>query len=259
MNAFVRKEIRNLLPSFALAIAAALTWWVLPSAETSRFHRLFWILPIACCPGLVLMMCMESFGREFSSGNVTHLLSQPISRARIWWTKTLLLLGAVSAVFCVWFVSVILAAPSAFAGANDGMDLIAWSAVVALLCLSGGLWTVLLLRHTGIAFWVAILIPAAIAVSIVHWADRQGVAAGERLLAVWLGYAVVGFVLAWRLFLRLQDLQWTGGTIQMPWLAGGKSATNAVRSTVRRIGPSVRYSAVNCAFMNRSSSLLVLL
>ena len=39
-------------------------------------------------------MTLGSFGRELSAGTFSFLLAQPVSRSRVWWTKTLLLAAA---------------------------------------------------------------------------------------------------------------------------------------------------------------------
>ena len=82
MNAFVKKEIRLLLPGFL-----AVFCWKRCSRGFGRGRtrllascRLFFFLGI-------IILAVDSFGREFSSGTFQLLLSQPVERKQIWRTK----------------------------------------------------------------------------------------------------------------------------------------------------------------------------
>lgn len=216
MNAFIRKEIRSLAPSFVLAFALALSFWLLPEGSSNSNLRFLRQIPLIGCPAFLLMMSLNLFGREITSGTFASLLVQPMERSRIWWTKVLILLGGLVLIAAVWGFSMIFA--PAFDAPTETRSFILLFAVLASFTLaSGALWTVLLLRHVGIAFWITLLIPMALFVSIASWfhgnIDSQALAVIGLVLTV---YSIAGFLFAWRLFLRAQDLEWSSATIQIP-------------------------------------------
>ena len=110
MNPLVKKEIRLLLPSFLVSLLLALSIWLLPEHLGSKSGIIngFLVFPFFFCPVMLVITALNSFGSEFSSGTFSLLLAQPVPRARIWWTKTLLLAVAVLLVWFVWCYSCIL-------------------------------------------------------------------------------------------------------------------------------------------------------
>jgi hypothetical protein len=117
-------------------------------------------------------------------------------------------------------------------------ELIHWSGLlttvglIGLVIFSGGLWTVLLLRQVAAAFWFTVLTPgilAGILETLCDWGSMEGTRSATRILEVGLLlYSVAGILFARRLFLRAQDLQWTGGTIALPRFGwGAKIRTDA--------------------------------
>ena len=86
MNAYLRKEIRLLLPSFSAALVLAFSAWLLPldPAHVSELRKALAVLPFVLCPVMMVLMSLDSFGREVASGTFSSLLAEPISRRRIW-------------------------------------------------------------------------------------------------------------------------------------------------------------------------------
>ena len=221
MNAYLRKEIRLLLPSFAFAMVAALSIWLIPPDSKQGQNHWMWLIifPILVCPALVVMMALDSFGREMSCNTFANLLSQPISRSRIWWTKSSLLALALITIFGTWVLSLLMHLPGFFwANSNEMHDMFITAALLVVTVYSGGLWTVLLLRQVGAAFWFTLIAPAALATLTGYVTDRFGEASQveHNIICVLVTYSVASFVWAWRLFLRAQDVQWTGGEIALP-------------------------------------------
>lgn len=219
MNPLVKKEIRLLLPGWSITLLLALSIWLLPEHPGSRpgiFTTLF-AIPFLLCPLMLIVTVLGSFGREINSGTFSMLLAQPLSRSRIWWTKSLLLLAVVLLVWFVWCYSQI---ASNQVNANLG-DLEISTALAALAMYSGGLWTVLLLRQVAAAFWFTILTPAALLMSISnlleHYPDKV---VNHVLIVIFILYGLGGYWFAHWLFMRAQDTQWTGGTIALPGMQG---------------------------------------
>ena len=220
MNPLVKKEIRLLLPSWSITLLLALSIWLLPEHLRSRHNIIApfqLIAPFLLCPLMLIMTVLGSFGREFSSGTFSMLLAQPVSRTRIWWTKSLLLLGAVLLVWLVWCYSQI---ASNQVNSNVG-ELEMSTALSALAIYSGGIWTVLLLRQVAAAFWFTVLTPAALLMSISnlleHYPDKV---VNHVLIVIFTIYGLGGYWFAYWLFMRAQDTQWTGGTVSLPGMQG---------------------------------------
>src|SRR5262245_8481629 len=109
MNTLARKEIRLLLPSFATALVLTFSVWLVPHDPSAPgLGALLSVFPFLLCPAMVVMMTLDSFGRELASGTFTNLLAQPISRSRVWRTKTVVLAGALVLVFVAWWLSFLL-------------------------------------------------------------------------------------------------------------------------------------------------------
>src|ERR1700722_5219635 len=101
MNSLIAKEIRLLLPAFALALLLSIVpAWVLTTPDKGGEFLTF-TFPLLCFGGL--MLTLTSFGREFGMGTFPLLLALPLSRARIWWVKIILLSGALALIFGGYF------------------------------------------------------------------------------------------------------------------------------------------------------------
>jgi hypothetical protein len=235
MNAFLKKEIRLLLPTFIGALALAFSLWLIPSESYFRSPvmtamgstgktSLLPILPFLLCPALVLLMTLDSFGREINAGTFSQLLSQPISRGKIWRTKTVLLALAIAIVWAIWWLSFLNNNMSTIFDKvflNDLKELhemFITTIIFPFVVFSGGLWTVLLLRQVAAAFWFTLSIPSALALAAMSFAEKFSISVEPAIVTVLAVYSVVGFVFARELFLRGQDVQWTGGIIALPGL-----------------------------------------
>ncbi len=229
MNALLRKEVRLLLPSFAAALLLSFSLWLMPRGMpvNSGFNQFLLLLTVIACPVAALSMALDSFGREISSGTFPFLLAQPISRTRLWWTKTLLLAAALLVVLLSWAFSF----HFCVLGEIMRSDPTAWkwgphvtAAMVALVMFSGALWTVLFFRQVAAAFWFTLIIPGAILLAFINLMEHAPVL-GRNLLLLTLGlYSLVGFLWARRLFLNAQDIARTGGEITMPrWRGLGRT------------------------------------
>ena len=215
MNPLVKKEIRLLLPGWSITMLLALSIWLLPEHLGSRpsIISILLVIPYLLCPLMLIMTVLGSFGWEFSSGTFSMLLAQPLSRARIWWTKSLLLMGAVLLVWFVWCYS-----QTASKQVNSNLEELEISTALAVLAIySGGLWTVLLLRQVAAAFWFTVLTPAALLMSVSdlleHYPDKV---VNHVLIVIFSIYSLGGYWFAHWLFIRAQDAQWTGGAIALP-------------------------------------------
>jgi ABC-type transport system involved in multi-copper enzyme maturation permease subunit len=235
MNALVRKEIRLLLPSFAVACGLAYFNQFTPNPFLPGHGQMspYWyLLPFVLCPLMVAMLALQSFGAEMSSGTFPALLAQPVPRKTIWNTKILLLALAVLVIAFFWCATFKVRATS------TGYHFKSWPLVevvglIAMVIVSGGLWTVLLLRQITIAFWVTLLIPIGIASSVFCFVQDEPYEFIGRMVMIALGvYSIAGFLFARRLFLRAQDVQWTGTNIAMPEVRG--LSRFKIRSGLRR-------------------------
>ena len=223
MNSLVKKEIRLLLPSFLIGIVLTFANGFL-KADQSGFNGLIAIVSFGSCSVIAVFMALNSFGAEISSGTFSMLLEQPVSRHRIWRTKTLLLAAALFIGGFLWCAILylrfeVLNPPKGFV---DYWDIFLRTWVFLPVVYSGALWTVLLLRQMAAAFWFTLLTPCAIVMLIVGlWPEKYPDACEPAVIAVLLVYSLAGFWFARRLFMRAQDVAWTGGTITLPemrWL-----------------------------------------
>ena len=221
MTPLIKKEIRLLLPAWlaVLVLEAGLPWIGSDRDITINSAPLFFFL------GMVLL-AVDSFGREFSLGTFSSLMVQPLERRQLWRTKLAVLLAAAALVFAAFFIScgLRLGHTPGFPGpipANLEHDF-RWamlaSGTVMLVALAGGLWTALLLRQSATAFWITLLAPMGL-LAVISLAATQIIAPpSDRVIAVAL-YALAGlyiagaFWLAHRLFFRAEDVGWTGGVI----------------------------------------------
>lgn len=216
MNVLLKKEIRMLLPSFLIGLALAFSFLLLPRNRPNSVWDFLIVLPMMCCPAMVVMMSLDSFGRELSAGAFPGLLVQPMSRERLWWIKTGLLFGAVLIILSAWWISFLLGWPTPLTPEDIHHTLLA-TGLFALTAYSGGLWTVLLLRQVGTAFWFTLLVPAGLIAGLANFLpERYSEHLTFVIVTSLVVYSIAGFLFAWRLFLRAQDTQWTGATISLP-------------------------------------------
>src|SRR6266581_182478 len=227
MTPIVAKEIRLLLPAYAMALLLAIVpIWLVPGDPGAATIFSF-------CFGAVIL-AVSSLGREFGLRTFPLLLAQPLERSRIWWTKISVLAVAMITVMAAWLLSITFAR-FAF-GHSFGLELgrslaegvLLIGAGATMVSFSGGLWSTLLLRQIIAAFWFTILIPLAI---LVITSNEKASAFMWPALSL---YSIAGFLWAWRQFLRAQETGWTGGVISFP---GWKSAQAASRASMRTYRP----------------------
>jgi hypothetical protein len=230
MNMFLKKEIRLLLPSWVISLLLALSFWLLPRDSNSNFGitRNLLALPFFFCPILLMVTIIKSFRHEISLRTFSLLLAQPISRVRIWRTKTMLLAVAVLLVWLTWCLSCACYNPT-ITGTKPWRDLWVASGLFAFTLYSGGLWAALLFRQIAAAFWFTILTPFLLAMVVgLFLRNYSESIQNEALFVAFILYSIAGFFWARRMFLRAQDTQWTGGEISFSWRK--KSLTQAATS-----------------------------
>lgn len=153
------------------------------------------------------------------------LLAQSVSRQRIWRTKTLLLAAALFIGGFLWCAILYLRfevfnPPKGFV---DYWDIFLSTWLFLLVIYSGALWTVLLLRQIAAAFWFTLIVPAALLTISSFFPQNASDKVIELVVIIVLtAYSVAGFIFARWLFLRAQDVAWTGGTIALPEMRGLK-------------------------------------
>jgi hypothetical protein len=223
MNALVKKEIRLLLPNFVIACVLALAGCFFPNNPDSLLNSITYFIGCVVCPAAAIMLALSSFGAEVGSGIFTNLLALPVSRLKIWETKIALLIAAMLVVALLWVAGFLISAfhGSQNHGNNDWLDLLAVVIVFGLVIFSGGLWTVLLLRQVAAAFWFTLLIPGTLLMIVAALFGEYDGNFFEGLIVSVLGlYSLGGILFARWLFLRAQDVQWSGGNIVLPELRG---------------------------------------
>ncbi len=224
MNALVKKEIRLLLPGFLMGVALSLANWFL-KAERLGYDDFAFFISFVFCGAIAVFMALNAFGAEISAGTFSMLLAQPVSRHRIWQTKAWLLAAALFSagfLWCaiLWLRLELFKVPVAAGYCRDTFALVGLFLVVIY---SGALWSVLLLRQVAAAFWFTLLTPGALLVLITGlWPQKYAAAEEPAVIAALLIYSAAGIWFARRLFLRAQDVAWTGGTIALPEMRGLK-------------------------------------
>ncbi len=251
----MRKEIRLLLPFFAIAVfLAAVPVWLFP--ESSYKAPMSGMIFGGFALGTMLLG-LAPFGQEFSLGTFSSLLAQPAKRNRIWGTKLLLSAVAAIIVLLVLIISLHLRLNSLLNAVNERLlndewkvwnlsvrdslmvSLHSWGlwwigGVLVVVGLAGGLWTTLLFRQTGAALWFAILVPGVIYLCV-EWFTREESTRNICLAALLGIYSIAGVVWAHRMFLQAQDAQWLGGTVSL--LGFTSSETQSKSAMVRRKKP----------------------
>ena len=220
MNALIRKEVHLLLPGLLTGLLTILAALLLLASSTpeSTFAISLCMFLVLLCPAVVLITALGSFGNEFSLGTFSILLTQPVPRARIWWTKTLLSAATALLIWLGWYLCCYFIFVQEPSKAADFYGMFAITALIVLALFSSGLWAVLLIRHAAAAFWLAVLSTSAMIMVNAYLMNRWLSSNDFHLwvLGIPIGYSVAGFLFARCLFLRAQDVAWTGGKILVP-------------------------------------------
>ncbi|HWD18127.1 MAG TPA: hypothetical protein VHB20_02520 [Verrucomicrobiae bacterium] len=229
MNALLRKELRLILPSGgATLVLAVVPAWFFSRQDFAGWEKGdggYWMLGVALAFGLVFP-ALSSFGAEFNLGTFSILLSQPISRRRIW-------AGKLAALAVVTLAALAAQAGSLvwrFGWSDIVGKLGASSALLALVAVSGGWWSTLLLRQVAAAFWFAVFVPVLLTLTTVAaLAGKVTDELGIGCLTVLLGtYAAAGLVAAVKMFTRAQDVSEWGEALAPPsFIGAGANRTAA--------------------------------
>ena len=263
MSPLVRKELRSIFPLWLLAMVLAIlpVWLVWPGGRGIFAGAPGYLVYAPFAVG-VLLLSLIPFGQELNWGTFSILLAQPVSRKRLWRVKVLLLALALFLVFVGLVLSNQLRVDSVMSAAKtmvgrtyyvDGLDrtvegMIAATRHEALLDalmvgglgamvgLAGGLWTTLLFRQVSAAFWFTLLVPTGLGLLVGQllggFSDTVVRVGTCAVLGV---YSAVGVVWARRLFLQVQDTQWTGGVVSVPeWCGAGTQVRTGVAHRKRR-------------------------
>lgn len=204
MSPLIRKEVRMLLPNAVLIVALLLLVKLVPRQFGQGVNfGLVGIPLMIVCPILAILMVIGAFGREISPNMIGQFLSQPISRARVWGLKALLLAGCTMLLWWGWwqvfrFHFTVNHTPAELAALQVRTPLLA----AALF--SGGLWAILITRSMVTAFWIAALAPSAPGMFSEGFLEGR-VANPEAWVDVMLAvYVVACLASAFRLFVRLE-------------------------------------------------------
>ena len=225
MTPLLKKEIRLLLPAWLAVLCLEVGQpWITKDQDMAISAA-----PVFFFFGMVLL-AVDSFGREFSLGTFSGMMSLPVDRRQLWQTKLRVLLLAALLIFIPYFLSCDLrlhhsivatdwvwtADPTVIHG--DFTNAMLASGAVLLVALTGGLWTALLLRQTTSAFWIALLAPIGLGLLVLYLLSLIFPhPSPAKYLVFYFGlaglYITGAFGLAHRLFFRVEDAGWTGGVI----------------------------------------------
>ncbi|MHC1766600.1 MAG: hypothetical protein AB9869_20230 [Verrucomicrobiia bacterium] len=219
MNTLIRKEVRLLFPAWALTMVVLVGTMLVAPMEVLD-SLLFVLFALGA-----IFLALLPFGMEFSLGTFSSLLVQPTTRQRLWRIKAWVLAVALLSILTVmvsgyslrvWGYSLRLEAPT-FGRPADVEHFVRVCGLTALSAYAGGLWTTLLLRQISAAFWFTLLVPPAILVVVFTLPEQYGEADTANVIT-WLLviYGAGATFWARRLFVRAQDVQWTGGEIALP-------------------------------------------
>jgi ABC-type Na+ efflux pump permease subunit len=234
MNPLVKKEIRLLMPAWIVAmILATVPYWIVEFFDADVITANVFRPPCFIMFGM-LFLGITSFGSEISFKTFPLLLSQPVPRGRIWWTKISLLGTAFLSILAASMISwslLGLCHLDHFPGLLDAFGRVElWIYVFAFFL--GSLWTTLLLRQTIGAFWMTLFVPMAILVviNIVFFSWSVSDAVLDAIVSTaFVAYSIAGFIYAKKLFMQAQDTQWLEGIFTLTWRKGdSEQATGSI-------------------------------
>ena len=237
MERLIRKELRTIALPAAVVLVMGLVGGFGSARPDSRYWSsrmdllLEWLFMLACFVGPPTIMAWP-FGAEFRHGTMPMLLSQPVSRTRVWLVK--------------WLTSALALGLVVGAGFLVAMQSAQWMSVVrpvALLYLaavaSAPFWTVIA-RSTvgGAALTIAAMVWFELAISY-GWAYLNGTVhsiqfgmAIPALDVARAGYALITCWLGWRAFARFETVDRTSLSLSAGAHSAGWSPLRARRSGV---------------------------
>ena len=259
MSPLIRKEIRLILPFWAIAMFLAVAPSIIlprPLYVSGLEQIIFWPFGFGA-----VLLGLAPFGQEFSLGTFSLLMAQPADRRRIWATKTSFVMLGGLLMLVAFALALHFRIDLSLKDFTEGVARRNWpspdmqsdnsvranqlwnslefwkacrlGALVIFVAITGASWTTLLFRQTGAALWFAILIPTAISI-LISW-FVPGTSADFVLWIILILYSVIGFFQARRMFLQAQDSQWLGETISVLSLSSSKPQVES--DSPRRLKP----------------------
>lgn len=211
----VAKEVRALLPLWlgilaALEIVPALGRWLSAGPDSIQALELF-VFGAAS-----LLLGALSIGHEYSNRTLTLLLSQPVSRARVFGAKQLVLGTMLLILALVVWITV--SEPSSGVAmvvvrvALGGLFVTPWLTMLSRNPLAGAVFT----GPIAGAIWLVVGVFVARSMRLVafEWAT--------------LGVCAVAAVLGWGTFMRLEAIEGPGASLR--WPAAGAAPVPAART-----------------------------
>ncbi|MCO5051213.1 MAG: hypothetical protein M9920_02800 [Verrucomicrobiae bacterium] len=250
MNVLVRKEIRLLLPMWIAAMLLALLPNLL-NVVLGAGVAADQIAPVGIfVTGISgLLLGLTSFGREIYTHTFSLLLAQPRRRTDLWRTKIKVLLVAVG----LLYLFLVLVNQNFIPADDRGVVTALLGLAFVVAAVSGGLWTTLLLRQVIAAFWISLLIPFVVMVTVFSLNEEMVQPAQQVLLltVLLLIYSVVSYWFARWQFLHAQDTAWTGGNLALPQMTRRRSENRAAgtvpsaRPLRALLGKELRFQQIN--------------
>ncbi len=219
----LRKELASLAPAWIAALVLA----VLPALAFPRWHFNVWLALFALG---ALLLAVEAFGKEFSSGTFDLLLAQPVPRRRVWNDKMMALaLTAASLLVGFLYTTLWRLAHLPFGHVTTG-TVVAVTLVVLACAMAGGLAATLLFQHVAAGFWFAILAPGAL-LGITNGIRESFFPESSWPLWLVMGlYSIVALWVARNQFGRAQVTGWASRELSLPdWLSRSRSQARAKR------------------------------
>ncbi len=246
MRSRLRKELAALGPVWMAAFILA----VVPVLAFPRWDFTVWL-------GLfflgAILLAVETFGKEFSSGTFDLLLSQPVPRRQVW-NEKLLALALASATLLISFLCVTLSRLAQIPSDSIAMATAIELSVLCLACaMAGGLAATLLFQHLAAGFWFAILAPGALLVVTNEIRESFFPESSWPLWLVMGLYSIVALWVARNQFGRAQVTGWASRELPCPTGAPGAESRHARNGP--QDPPSSRCYSKNST-SNRSTSCL---
>ena len=242
MSLLVKKEVRELGPVWLACIGAL----VIGSIEGSRSQ---WMsLAMIAYVFVAVALGGLSMGHEYSHHTLTALLSQPVTRKRLFLVK-LSVLAAMLVTLAGTAIGALVLGDARFLGPPY-----LWVTPALVLPLLGGLflapWMTMLGRRALSGIFFTFAIPA------VMWAVTERVGVSQfglapssqpviehlKLLVLWYGttgVCVIGAVMGWRTFMRLEAIDGGAAELHLPrWLSRrGRAQVRVALLPARRSHP----------------------
>ena len=198
------KDLRTLVWPAAMILAATilpLAWEANAGGSSAPDGWSLHVAMAAFVLGTALLVALP-FGAEFQQRTLVLLLSQPVTRGKVWTQKWGVLVAVLLALLLVQYVTL----PGGTAAARLDVRVITF---VALMACSGPFWTLVAGSTLGGAvFSLAVLLlvemTAFVSIGYVAGADVALFANHPGLVVIRAAYAGLTLVLGWRMFARFE-------------------------------------------------------